>query len=217
MDFRPRKQIRIQTTWPVSNVAQRTCVQAKVQGMAVVQKDTGMHARTAPNALTMLTVSQRSPVVKVKAEDHDDRGPHANIADNSHMYRLHAQRVPSRGMTSQAHMEQQYVDQFATHHLQFEPDFGGADMNPGTYGQHPQHQVPHHHIGPSSAGNMTLTPYGRGGPPVSLPSVASLQAQAFRDHLREAERRVDNGQYESAEEALNTAMRSLTWMKAPNA
>ena len=72
---------------------------------------------------------------------------------------------------------------------------------------------------------MTLGPYGRGGvvagSQVSLPSVSTLQRvtsqrASFSENLREAERRVDVGQYDHAESALGDAMRNLHWLKETN-
>jgi hypothetical protein len=116
-------------------------------------------------------------------------------------------------------MEQGY-DQYS--HIQaFDPNYSavsGADME--VY-NHAAHNGQGHHMGPpASAGGMTLGPYGRGvaGSQVSLPSVSTLQRAAFQrasfnESLREAERRVDAGQYEHAEGALESAIRSLHWLK----
>lgn len=76
-------------------------------------------------------------------------------------------------------------------------------------------------LAPSQIPGMTLGPmmqsgrpeYAVSSPPVSLPSMSHLQQSTFKEALHEAERRAEMGHYELAEQALESAMKSLQWMK----
>jgi len=89
------------------------------------------------------------------------------------------------------------------------PSVSTLDMGYAPTGGHAQH-----HTGPVHHQGMTLGPYqGRGPQQVPLPSVAHLQQAALKEYFREAERRVEIGQYEQAEAACENAMRTLNWFK----
>jgi hypothetical protein len=76
-----------------------------------------------------------------------------------------------------------------------------------------QAHLGHVHQGTHGAGGgIMMGAYGR----ISLPSVSTLHLSAFKDSLRDAERRAETGHYEAAEEALGSAMRCLQWVKGVN-
>lgn len=167
----------------------------------------------------------------------DDNSPRANS-----LYRLMSthsvvHRGSTRGMA--APLEHHYAAEQYAHIpvLKYEhdtyPPVTAADMGhyaPNNTGhpqqQQQQHMGPmhnqqqhhhnhnHHHHHQQSPPGMTLGPYhGRGPQQVPLPSVTHLQQAALKENLREAERRVEIGQYEQAEAACENAMRTLNWLK----
>lgn len=87
----------------------------------------------------------------------------------------------------------------------------GLSHIPG-YGMMPPSQLPEmsHGLGPigMAPGRPDYT-----SPQVSLPPMSSLQQNAFKDALHEAERSAEMGHYAQAEQALQNAMKSLEWMK----
>ncbi|KAF8247946.1 hypothetical protein K440DRAFT_661104 [Wilcoxina mikolae CBS 423.85] len=161
----------------------------------------------------------------IKQERHspsDDNSEHSSprAPEQPHVYRMH-HRGPSRGIPSP--VEQGY-DQYT--HIQFDPNnyppVSGADME-AVYSHAPHNGQGNHIRPPTATGGMTLGPYGRGvsGSQVSLPSVSTLQHAAFHrasfnENLREAERRVDVGQFEGAQAVLEGAARNLHWLRDSN-
>lgn len=69
------------------------------------------------------------------------------------------------------------------------------------------HSSPHTSTPPDTLAPIQGRPRGR------LPPVSHLQLDAFKSHLREAELHAELGQYDTAQQALETAMRSLHWLK----
>jgi hypothetical protein len=113
------------------------------------------------------------------------------------------------------HMEQPY-DQFQ--HMSvpgFDPEYPAVAPADMTVSYHNGNGHGHHIGQQHSPGGMTLGPYGRsvGSQPVSLPSVAHLQVNTFRDSCRDAVRHVEMSQYHEARAALDIAIRSLQWLE----
>ncbi|KAF8533120.1 hypothetical protein BDD12DRAFT_900233 [Trichophaea hybrida] len=162
------------------------------------------------------------PIIKQERySPSDDNSEHSSprAPEQPHLYRMHY-RGPSRGIASP--VEQGY-DQYT--HMQFVPNnyppISGADIE--VYNYAPHNGQGHHIRHPTATVGMTLGPYGRGvsGSQVSLPSVSTLQHTAFHrasfnENLREAERRVDIGQFDGAQVALEGAARCLHWLKDSN-
>lgn len=81
----------------------------------------------------------------------------------------------------------------------------------GNYGMMAPSQIPAMTLGPMVQPGRAE--YAVTSPQVSLPPMSHLQQGAFKDALREAERRAEMGHYDLAEQALEGAMKSLQWMK----